>query len=391
MSTHSEMKGRSGSSQMTHRERVITALSHKEPDRVPIDLASTRDSSIVVEGYEQLKEYFGIVEENRLTSRMMQVVDVNEQILKKLDIDTRAVNPGSPDKQTEIEISENQYKDEWGVVRVNPPGTLYYDQVTFPLSGEITIRDIVTYPWPDPHDPGRIRGLKERVREIREEADCAAILNLPSAFVHISQYLRGFEDWFADIKANPKLLAALFDAVLEVNMATCEEILKTVGDEVDVIMGSDDLGFQDGLMVSVETYRELIKPRHQKYFQLFHDLSPAKVFFHTCGAVADILDDLIDIGVDVLHPVQVTAAGMDPLSLKKRYSGRLAFWGAIDTQHLLPHGTVADVKAEVERMIETLGAGGGYILGAVHNIQPDVPLENILAMYTHAREYQPSF
>jgi len=156
-------------------------------------------------------------------------------------------------------------------------------------------------------------------------------------------------------------------------------------------MGSDDLGFQDGLMVSVETYRQLIKPRHQKYFQLFHDLSPAKVFFHTCGSVADIIDDLIDIGVDVLHPVQVSAAGMDPASLKQKYGGRLAFWGGIDTQHILPHGTVDDVKAEVERMIETLGAGGGYILGAVHNIQPDVPIENILAMYTHAREYQPSF
>ena len=229
------------------------------------------------------------------------------------------------------------------------------------------------------------------MKEIREETDCASVLNLPSAFVHVSQYLRGFEDWFADIKANPKLLEALFDAVLEVNMATCEEILKVVGDEVDVIMGSDDLGFQDGLMVSVETYRKLIKPRHQKYFRLFHDLSPAKVFFHTCGSVAEILDDLIDIGVDVLHPVQVTAAGMDPISLKQRYSSRLALWGAIDTQHILPYGTAADVKAEVERMIEILGEGGGYILGAVHNIQPDVPLENILAMYKHAREYQPSY
>lgn len=376
---------------MTHRERVIAALSHKEPDKIPIDLASTRDSSIVVEGYERLKEYFGLVEKNRLTSRMMQVVDVNEQILKKLDIDTRAVNPGSPDKQTEIEIVENQYTDEWGVVRVKPPSSFYYDQVTFPLSGDITTKDIVTYPWPDPYDPGRTKGLKERIKEIREKTDCAAVLNLPSGFVHVSQYLRGFEDWFADIKANPKLLAALFDAVLEVNMTICEEILKEVGDEVDVLMGSDDLGFQNGLMVSVETYRKLIKPRHQKYFQLFHDLSPAKVFFHTCGSVVDILDDLIDIGVDVLHPVQVTAAGMDPASLKQRYAGRLAFWGGIDTQHVLPRGTVEDVKAEVERMIDTLGPGGGYILGAVHNIQPDVPVENILAMYTHAREYKPSF
>ncbi|HUV08675.1 MAG TPA: uroporphyrinogen decarboxylase family protein, partial [Spirochaetia bacterium] len=137
--------------------------------------------------------------------------------------------------------------------------------------------------------------------------------------------------------------------------------------------------------------RELIKPRHLKYFQLMHDLSDAKVFFHSCGSVADILDDLVEIGVDVLHPVQVSARGMEPRRLKARYGGRLAFWGAIDTQHVLPNGSPGDVRAEVERRIEELGQGGGYILGAVHNIQPDVPLENVLAMYRHAREYVPSF
>ena len=376
---------------MTHRERVLAALSHREPDRVPIDLASTRDSSIVVEGYERLKKHFGVVEENRITSSMMQVVDVNERILQALDIDTRAVNPGPPDKGKDQFVGENQYKDEWGVVRVKPPGGIYYDQVSAPLSGPITVSDIVNYPWPDPYDKGRLRGLKERVREIRESTDCAAVLNLPSAFVHVSQYLRGFEDWYVDIAADRRLAEALFDAVLDVNMATCDELLKEVGAEVDVLMASDDVGIQSGLMVSGEAYRSLIKPRHRKYFELLHDRSPAKVFFHTCGSVAAILDDLIEIGVDILNPVQVSAAGMDPETLKQRCAGRLAFWGGIDTQHVLPRGTVAEVKAAVERTIDVLGAGGGYVLCAVHNIQPDVPLENILAMYTHAREYQPSF
>jgi len=156
-------------------------------------------------------------------------------------------------------------------------------------------------------------------------------------------------------------------------------------------MASDDLGLQGGLMVSPKAYRQLIKPRHRQYFELMHDMSPAKVFFHTCGSVADIIDDLIEIGVDVLHPVQVSAAGMEPRALKARYGERLAFWGAIDTQHVLPLGTADDVRAEVERRIEELGVGGGYILGAVHNIQPDVPIENVLAMFQHARSYVPSF
>ena len=370
-------------SQMTHRERVIAALSHKEPDMVPLDFASTRDSSIVVEGYERLKRHFGVQAENVLTSSMMQVVDVDERILKALDIDTRGVFPATP---PDVILGEAHYRDEWGIERVKPPGSFYYDQLSFPLAGEITMSDIVRYPWPDPHDPIRRRGLKERVKQIRDETGCAVVLNLQSGFVHTSQYLRGFEDWFLDFARDRTLLETLFDAVLDVSLAICRELLEEVGAEVDVLLASDDLGLQGGLMVSPEAYRDLIKPRHRRYFQLMHDMSPARVLFHTCGSVVDILDDLVEIGVDVLHPVQVSAAGMDPAQLKKRWGEKLVFWGAIDTQRVLPYGSVQDVKTEVERRIEELGPGGGYVLGAVHNIQPDVPTKNLLAMYHHARE-----
>lgn len=373
---------------MTHRERVIAALSHQEPDTVPIDFASTRDSSIVVEGYEQLKEHFGIQAENTLTSRMMRVVDVDERILRALDTDTRGVFPATP---PDVILGEGRYRDEWGVERVRPPGSFYYDERSFPLAGDITMGDILHYPWPDPQHPIRRTGLKERVRQIRDATDCAVVLNLQSAFVHTSQYLRGFEDWFMDFARDRRLLGALFDAVLDVSMAINRELLEEVGAEVDVVMGSDDLGLQGGLMISPQAYRELIKPRHQRYFQLMHELSPAKVFFHTCGSVADILGDLVEIGVEVLHPVQVSAAGMAPARLKEHWGEKLAFWGAIDTQHVLPYGSVKDVKAEVERRIEEFGQGGGYVLGAVHNLQPDVPTQNILAMYRHAREYLPSY
>lgn len=373
---------------MTHRERLISALEHREIDMVPIDFGSTRDSSIVVEGYEHMKEHFGIREENRITSSMMRVVDINEAILQAFDIDTRGIFPrGVPDVKT----GERRYRDEWGVERIRPPGSYYYDQVTFPLSGTISTNDISKYPWPDPDDPIRRQGLKDRLRAIREETDCASVLNLQSGFVHTSQYLRGFEDWFIDIAGDKKLIGFLFDAILEISLAICRIFLEEVGGDVDVLMASDDLGLQDGLMISPEAYRELIKPRHEKYFRLMHDMSPAKVFFHTCGSVADIIEDLIEIGVDVLHPVQVSAAGMEPKTLKKLYGDRLSFWGAVDTQHILPHGSVAEVKEEVEKCIEELSRNGGYILGAVHNIQPDVPLENIRAMYSHAREYIPSF
>jgi uroporphyrinogen decarboxylase len=376
---------------MTRRERVLAAVSHKQPDRVPIDLGGTRDSSLVVEAYEKVKKYFGVEDNNPLCDRMMRVVHVDEQILKKLDIDTRAVFPGGPLKGLGQEMGPRKYRDAWGVVRVHPEGSYYYDQTEFPLSGEISVSDIVKYPWPDPDDPGLVRGLKERLAWIRENTDCAAILTLPAPFVHISQYLRGFEDWFCDIMLNPKRLEALFDAILEITLRIAKRQLAEVGREVDIIICADDLGAQTGLQMNYEKYGQLIKPRHEKFFRQVHEMTPAKLLLHTCGSVARIIDDLIEIGVDILNPVQPSAAGMNPFELKKKYGPRLAFWGGPDAQKTLPFGSVADIKKMVEDLAERMGAGGGFVLSSCHNIQPDVPLENILTMFRHAREYVPSY
>lgn len=376
---------------MTHRERLVAAISHEQPDMIPIDLGGTRDSSIVVEGYEKLKKHFGIEAENKLCDRMMRVVRVDEKILRALDIDTRSIFPGAPIKGRIQELSSHRYRDAWGVERVKPEHSYYYDQISFPLSGEITISDITNYPWPDPDDPGLVQGLKDQVKWIRENTDCAAILTLPAPFVHISQYLRGFEDWFCDFVLNPRLREALFDAVLEVTLQIAKNELKEVGQDVDVVICADDLGTQDGLQISYDDFSRYVKPRLEKYFRQIHDLSPVKALFHTCGSIASIIEDLIEIGVDVLNPVQVTAAGMNPVELKKKYRGRMAFWGGMDTQKILPRGSFKDVEKTVEELIEQMGEGGGFVLSSVHNIQPDVPLENILAMFGHAREYIPSF
>lgn len=376
---------------MTHTERVLAALSHEQPDRVPIDLGGTVNSSIVVEGYERLKQHFGIDAESKICHRMMRVVDVDERILRLLDIDTRAVFLGTAITGGQDQPGLDRYRDLWGIERVKPGHSYYYDQRDFPLSGEITVSDITRYPWPDPDDPGLLQGLKERVKWIRENTDCAAILNLVPPFVHLTQYLRGFEEWYCDLILNTKVIEALFDAVLEVTLQMAKNMLREVGQEVDVIMCSDDLGAQNGLQISHDHYLGYVKQRHAKYFRQVHDLSPAKLLFHTCGSVASIIEDLIEIGVDALNPVQVAAAAMDPVELKRKYRGRMAFWGAIDSQKALPRGSVDEVKKMVEDRIEQMGEGGGYLLSAVHNIQPDVPLENILAMFQHVREYVPSF
>ena len=375
---------------MTHRERVLAAVSHQQPDRVPIDLSGTRDTSMVVEAYERLKDHFGIKGENELMSRMMRVVKVDERILRELDIDTRPIFTNATDGNAE-ELGPRRYRDPWGIERVHPEGSYYYDQTKFELSGKITIADIVKYPWPDPEDPVYVQNLKERLMWIRKNTDCAAILRLPGPFIHTSQYLRGFEDWFCDFILNTKVLEALFDAVLEINMQLAKHALEEVGQDSDVVICGDDLGSQIGLQMSYEHYVKYVKPRHEKYFRQIHELSSAKFIFHSCGSVAAIIEDLIEIGVDILNPVQITAAGMDPVELKKKFRGRMAYWGAMDSQNVLPYGSVDEVKKMVEERIEQMGEGGGFVLSSCHNIQPDVPLENVLAMFQHAREYVPSF
>jgi uroporphyrinogen decarboxylase len=205
--------------------------------------------------------------------------------------------------------------------------------------------------------------------------------------VHTTQFVRGFEDWFTDLVADRKLAEALADAATDQSTALAAEILKVGGDLADIVACSDDMGFQGGPLISPELYRSLFKPRHKRYFDTVKKHTRAFIHFHSCGSIVKLLDDLIEIGVDAIHPVQVAAKDMDSASLKKRFGDRLSFWGGIDTQHVLPHGTTADVRAEVRRRIRDFAPGGGYILGAVHNLQAGVPIENIIAMYDGAREY----
>ncbi|MBA7603541.1 hypothetical protein ES703_10654 [subsurface metagenome] len=372
---------------LSHRERVIKALSHQEPDRVPFDLGSTANSSIHVLGYQKLKAYFGIEAQDTIIHRMMQTVAVHEPILQALDIDLRYVSPGTSDNKPDIPVGEDGYQDEWGVIRRKPPSSLYYDLVKSPLAGPITIQDIVNFPMPDPTDPGYTRGLRERLLHYRENTDYAIVLRLPSVFVHITQYLRGFEDWFMDLAADKKLAGALFDAATEQSTALAEEILKVGGDLADVVYTSDDMGFQNGPMVSPELYRQLFKPRHQKFFDTVKKYTSAFVHFHCCGSIYKLLPDFIELGVDVIHPVQVAAKDMDSSILAPEFGDRLSFWGGIDTQKVLPTGTTEEVKAEVRQRIRDFAPGGGYILSAVHDIQPDVPVKNIIAMYEAGKEY----
>ena len=207
--------------------------------------------------------------------------------------------------------------------------------------------------------------------------------------MHLSQFIRGFQDWYTDFILGTDVLEALFDAVLDITIRITERELEAFGRDVDVVRCGDDLGGQNGLQVSREHYLRYIKPRHAKFFRRVRELTTAKLMFHSCGSIVDILPDLIETGVQIINPVQVTARGMDPAFLKREYGRDLVFWGGTDSQKTLPFGTAEQVRAMVARLIDTFGPGGGFVFSSCHNIQPDVPLDNVLAMFAQAREHVP--
>ena len=366
---------------MTHRERVLAALEHRQPDRVPKDLGSARVTGMVKSSYEKLCAYLGFGKPGAVVDRMQQVVAMDEEVLRFFDVDIRAVSPGLPDRGGDTELGDNRYADEWGVVRRQPPGCHYYELEHSPLAGDITAQDIVRHPWPDPADPGRFRGLREQARRMRDETDFAIMYNARFHPVHLTQYLRGFEDWYLDLGANHELFTCLMEAVTGILIEWNRLALCELGEYVDLVSFGDDVGTQDRAVCALPVYRRLIRPAHERFVRLVREHSKAKIFYHTCGSVYAYLPDFIDMGIDALNPVQVTARNMEPEKLKREFGDRISFWGGIDSQHILPRGTPDEVRAEAQRMSELMGRNGGYVLAAVHNIQPDVPPENVCALF----------
>jgi uroporphyrinogen decarboxylase len=366
---------------MTHRERILAALEHRQPDRVPKDLGSSRVTGMVKPAYETLCAYLGFGKPGAIVDRMQQVVALDEEVLRYFDVDVRAISQNPADHGGDVELGSDRYADEWGVVRRKPAGCHYYELERSPLCGEIAPQDITRHAWPDPSDPGRCRGLREQARRLREETDFAVMYNARFHPVHLTQYLRGFQDWYLDLGADQYLFSCLMAAVTEILLEWNRLALREVGDFIDLVSFGDDVGLQDRGVCALPVYRRLIRPAHERFVQMVHEHSRARIFYHTCGSVCAYLPDFIDIGIDALNPVQVTAKNMQPEKLKREFGERICFWGGIDSQHILPNGTPGEVRAEVSRMSELMGANGGYVLAAVHNIQPDVPPENVCALF----------
>jgi uroporphyrinogen decarboxylase len=345
---------------------------------VPLDIGGSNVTTMVDGAYQRLKAHLGIQTDTVYMNKRAQQVVLDEATARRLGTDTYPVFLGKPDGHPDVLHPDGSISDEWQVVWKSAGG--HYNPMGSPLA-QAELSDLARFDWPDPDDPGRIRGLRERAQELHEHSEYALILSLPVAIVHLSQYLRGFDQYLVDLISDEPFAEELMDRILEVYLGILGHALEAAGPYIDAITFSDDVAVQDRLMMRPSVYRRLIKPRHKQIIDCIKQKTHAAILYHCCGAAYPLIPDFIEIGVDALNPVQISANDMgDTARLKREFGADLCFWGGIDTQHILPNSSPAEVRSETLRRINDLADGGGYIVAAVHDIQEDVPPENILAM-----------
>lgn len=370
---------------MNPRERVIETLNHRELDRPPIDLGGTV-SGIHNKAYSNLIQALKLDLKVRIDPRdVQQLAKPDEIVLEKLGVDFRHVGlrpvPG-PGRIQPDASGRPYFIDEWGIKWGRNPN--YYDMIDHPLK-DASIDDLEKYNWPDPINPMRFTGLRDEVKNLYSNTEYA--IQADAFFGGIYEcawWLRGFEAFTVDMYRRQEFAEQFLDKILKLYLDFYSEYLDIVGPYIQIIDYNDDIGMQTGPLLSPIMFKKYLKPRYSEIFKLIRSKTKAKIFLHTCGSVHLLIPDLIEIGLDVLNPIQPLATKMDIAGLKRDFGEKLCFHGGIDIQRLLPHGSTAEVTAEVKRITRIGGKSGGLILAGAHNIQSDVPPENVIALFEAA-------
>jgi uroporphyrinogen decarboxylase len=377
---------------LSPRERVVAALSRKEPDRVPISFGCLHDS-IHLFGHRKLKEHLGLPGgEERIQDAFQQIVFPDERLRERFHADClpfygRPAKPYEFKYYTEGEF--RKWRDEWGTVYRQPlSGGIWFDFEKHIWSGK-SAAEIKAHKLPDPTDPSRFEGLRAEVQRLLSETDKAIVAHAPTGgIVEHSYWLRGVQDSYMDMAADLKLVELVADRVVEWLEAWWTRYMREIGDLVQVVQMGDDLGGQDGPLFSPALYRKIFKPREARLIRIVRKHSKAKIYFHSCGAIREYIPDLIEIGVDALNPVQVHARGMDSAALKKDFGKDIGFWGGgADPTRIMSLGKPEDVRREVKRRVADFAPGGGFVFASVHNIQSEVPPENVVTFFDAALEF----
>jgi uroporphyrinogen decarboxylase len=383
--------------ELTHRERLLKALAHEEPDRVPFDLCGTHVTAIAAGAYRRLREYLGLPEETPAwLDVVQQVVVPGEDVYGKLGIDTRGLYPLTSHNwnvwdQLEDGGEKWVYHDEWGLTQHFPKsGGLWFNVAVHPLEDQPPeTGSIENHSWPDAADRRRVAGLREKAEAYRAAGYPVMIKGICAGIFEMAQRLRGMENTLMDPLVYPEFSDRLHGRLADLKIAFWEMALAELGDTVDVAVESDDYGTQQSQLISHEQFRQYLRPHLARVFAAIKKAAPhVKLFFHSCGNVRPFLPDFIEDGIDILNPVHISAAGMAPVALKKDFGDAVTFWGGgVETQDILPNGTPDLIRENVRRNLDALAPGGGYVFTTVHNIQSEVPPENIVAMWEAMREF----
>lgn len=405
---------------MTSRERVMAAINHKEPDYVPLDLGGTPSSGISAIAYNNLKKELGMTGgQTRIFDVVQQVAQPEMEILDRFGVDVldigRAFNEKDEDwHETVLADGSIGHYPNWfhpekqpngdylvhdkegTLIARMPVGATFFDQTYFPYledypddfsdldhqMGKVLWSALVHSPWDHANDPDFYKTLREKTLKLRESTDKVLMITCGCNLFEWGTFLRRIDNFLMDTYADEENVEALVEQLMIRHLATLEKVCESVGDIVDILRFGDDLGMDTGMFMSREKYQTLFKPYHTKLNEYVHTHSKMKTFLHSCGSLYPIIPDLIEAGYDVLNPVQTTAYQMDPEVLKREFGKDITFWGGgCNTRTILNRATPKEVYEYTRRMIDIFNHDGGFVFNQEHNIMPDVPAVNILAMY----------
>jgi uroporphyrinogen decarboxylase len=391
------------------RERVRAALEHRVPDRVPVDLGASIVTGINAMGYARLKRHLGLPGPARVTNVILLLAEVEEELVTRWGVDVLPVPryyaaPGVPLDRgwREHPLPDGtpalfprgfapriradgawELLEEGGVASVLSPGSGSFVPARFPLAGA-SLEELEAWE-PARITPEELEFLRRSARRLYEGTDKALFGWFNGSIFEQAQFLCGWDEFLVRLAVDPPFADRLLEKLTEAVVADLGLYLRAVGPYLEAVGFGDDFGVQGGLQISPAMFRQRIKPHLARIYAAAHSGSRAKVFLHSCGSVVELIEDFIQIGVDILNPVQTSAAGMEPEGLKARFGERIAFWGGgADVQRILPLGTPEEVRRDVRRRLEVLAPGGGYVFAPIHNLQADVPPENMVAMYEEA-------
>lgn len=359
---------------MNARERVLAAVDHRTPDRLPVDIGGTGVSSAPRELQARMLEILGLRADPNPYFNYF-----DNTLQEYFGCDLRQIGLRGPRHAPERFDEQGRRLDEWGVHDYN-------DSAANPLR-HATVEDLKSYPWPDPYDPGRIEGLREQARYLHDQTPYAVVANAPAhGLFEGGCRLRGYDTFLMDFAANQDFVRTFFDCLLDLQLKLVDIYMGEIGEYIDIIWLGDDVCTQRGPYISPGMYRRLVKPYFTEYIRRIQKYTRARIMHHCCGACSALIPDYLEMGIEILTPSQPEAEGMHPERLKRLYGERMTFHGGIGLQNLLPRGSREEIIAEVRATARILGRGGGYILAAAHTIPDDVPAENVIAMLEAARD-----